>query len=163
MQGSLRSLRLGVWAGCCLAGFFCVFVSLCVCVFDWLFVISVFVYLLVWLFVCICVLLCLVPLATQFGVLLSLWEGCWCLFSTLGDLGAPFGHPGVPFGHPLGTLGCIWAPWAPFGRHLDAIWAPLGSIWASLGAILGSLYHFGVGPWTPLATSGQQARKRYPK
>ena len=31
--------------------------------------------------------------------------GFWCLFCTLGDLGAPFGLPLGTFGHHLGTLG----------------------------------------------------------
>ena len=77
MQGSLRSLRLGVWAGCCLAGLFCVFVSLCVCVFDWLFVISVTVCLFAGLVVC--VYLCFVVFGTS-------CDTVWRLTITLGGL-----------------------------------------------------------------------------
>ena len=111
--------------------FVCLFACLCVCLAVCL-VVSLFVYSVGWLF------LCFGSFGPHFGVLVALCGSFWCLFCTLGDLGAPFGHPWTPYGHP----------WAPFGHP----WGPFSGLFHTLGR--------GPGPLGPLLAKGS---KKVPK
>jgi hypothetical protein len=78
------------------------------------------------------------------------WATLWRLFSTLGDLGAPFCHP---WGSVVAPGGPFCHPWTTFGRlFVDLEW-PWGSIVVSLGSIWAPLGHFG-------SLSGKRCEKR---
>ena len=95
-----------------------------------------------------------------FCVFVVLCKALWCLFNTLGGLGAPLWHLGLSFLHTWGMvgslLGTLGGPW-------DFISAPLGSMWVPWGSMLVSCGHFGVWPWTPLATFVEEVPKMHPK
>ena len=79
-------------------------------------VVSLFVYSLGWLF------LCFGSFGPHFSVLVALCGSFWCLFCTLGDLGAPFGHPWTRFEHRLGTLGLHLGTLGVHVRGFVALW-----------------------------------------
>ena len=128
--------------------FACLFACLCVCLAVCL-VVSLFVYSVGWLF------LCFGSFGPHFGVLVALCGSFWCPFCTLGDLGAPFGHPWTPYGHPWAPFG---HPWGPFSLHLGTLGLHLGT----LGIHFRVFFILWGGALDPLGHFWQKARKKYP-
>ena len=91
-------------------------------------------------YVAICRYIVFWHLGPHFGVLVALWKTLWRLFSTLGDLGAPFCHP---WGSVVAPGGPFCHPWRTFGRLFVGLEWPWGSIVVSLGSIWAPLGHFG--------------------
>ena len=84
------------------------------------------------------------------GVFVALCRALWCLFGTLGGLGAPSWHLEFLFAHTWGIggslLGTSGRPWdfyfGTLGLHLGTLGVHVGVLWALWGVALDPSGHF---------------------